>query len=147
MVNKDPQAADSGGGIGLKPGEKIGKYEVVERLAMGGQAIVYKCYDASLDRHVAIKQISSHLAEDAKFLKRFRAEAKILARLGAEQPEVVTIHVLLEDTQGLFIVMEFVPGNSIEVTLTENPGPVEVRRRCRYCGVCARRFTRCTLRA
>ncbi len=114
-------------GIGFKPGEEIGRYEVVDRIAIGGQSIIYKCHDPTLDRSVAIKQISSHLAEDKMFLDRFRTEAQILARLGAEQPEVVTIHDLLENKQGLFIVMEFVEGISLEKTLSGNPGPVELK--------------------
>lgn len=118
---------EQGNKIGLAAGSKIGKYEVVSRIAIGGQAIIYKCYDAVLDRYVAIKQISSHLAEDPRFLERFRGEAQILARLGAEQSEIVTIHDLLEDQQGLFIVMEFVKGIPLEVTLRDNPQPVEVK--------------------
>lgn len=110
--------------MGLPPGTKIGKYEVVERTAIGGQAIVYKCYDAMLDRHVAVKQISSHLAEDPKFIERFRKEAQILARLGTTQPAIVTIHELIEEPRGLFIVMEFVAGHTLETTLQDNPGPV-----------------------
>ena len=114
-------------GIGYQPGEEIGRYEVVARIAIGGQSIIYKCHDPALDRLVAIKQISTHLAEDKMFLDRFRTEAQILARLGAEQPEVVTIHDLLENRQGLFIVMEFIDGISIERTLASNPGPVELK--------------------
>ena len=114
-------------GIGYQPGEEIGRYEVIARIAIGGQSIIYKCHDPALDRLVAIKQISTHLAEDKMFLDRFRTEAQILARLGAEQPEVVTIHDLLENRQGLFIVMEFLDGISIERTLAGNPGPVELK--------------------
>ncbi len=115
----------SGQAVGLQPGAKIGKYEVQQRLAMGGQAIIYKCIDPMLDRVVAIKQISSHLAEDTKFLDRFRKEAKILAKLGSTQPAVVTIHELVEDERGLFIVMEYVEGPSLEKVLADTAGPVE----------------------
>jgi len=114
-------------GIGFQPGEEIGRYEVISRIAIGGQSIIYKCHDPALDRLVAIKQISTHLAEDKMFLDRFRTEAQILARLGAEQPEVVTIHDLLENKSGLFIVMEFVEGVSLERTLSGNPDPVELK--------------------
>src|ERR1035437_10209405 len=117
MSNENNKPA---GGIGLPAGSRIGKYEGVERLGMGGQAIIYKCYDSLLDRHVAIKQISGHLAEDPKFLERFRKEAQILARLGAHQPAIVTIHELVEDERGLFIVMEYVPGATLETVLEAN---------------------------
>ena len=124
MVNEDSKAS---GGIGLPAGTKIGKYEVRERIAVGGQAIVYKCHDPMLDRYVAIKQISSHLAEDPRFMERFRREAQIIARLGSEQQAIVTIHELIEDPRGLFIVMEFVAGNSLETILRQTNGPIEPR--------------------
>lgn len=114
-------------GVGLSNGTKVGKYEVVERIGMGGQAIVYKGYDALLDRHVALKQISSHLAGDPKFLERFRKEAQILAKLGNEQESVVTIHELIEDEHGLFIVMEYLAGASLEKVLDDTKGPVEAK--------------------
>ncbi|HUT61751.1 MAG TPA: protein kinase [Phycisphaerae bacterium] len=122
---RDSAHGSAGGGIGVPVGSKIGKYEVVERRAIGGQAVVYKCYDAALDRHVAVKQISTHLAEDPKFVERFRREAQILARLGAEQSAIVTIHELIEDERGLFIVMEFVQGHSLETILNDTGGPTE----------------------
>jgi len=118
------EATDQTGGVGLPVGAKIGKYEVVERIGVGGQSIVYRCHDALLDRYVAIKQISPHLAEDPTFLERFREEAKILAKLGAE---IITIHELIEEPEGLFIVMEFVEGHTLETIFTDTDGPTEMR--------------------
>ncbi|MGC9453608.1 MAG: protein kinase domain-containing protein [Phycisphaerae bacterium] len=118
---------NKGNEVGLPPGAKIGKYEVRERLGIGGQAIVYRCYDPLLDREVAIKQISSHLAADPEFLNRFRREAQILARVGATQPAVIDIHELLEDENGLFIVMEYVQGHTLERMIAESGGPIEPR--------------------
>ncbi|MFP4105896.1 MAG: serine/threonine-protein kinase, partial [Phycisphaerae bacterium] len=123
MANQD----STNSGVGLPAGTKIGKYEVVERLAMGGQAVIYRCHDPFLDREVAIKQISTHLAEDEKFLERFRKEAQILARLGSEQPAIVTIHEMIEDEKGLFIVMEFVKGPTLEQVLQDTDGPTQTK--------------------
>ncbi|MGB2820189.1 MAG: serine/threonine-protein kinase, partial [Phycisphaerae bacterium] len=111
--------------VGLPKGAKVGKYEIVERLGMGGQAIVYKAHDPLLDRFVAMKQISSHLAGDEKFLERFRKEAQILAKLGNEQESIVTIHELIEEERGLFIVMEYLAGHSLEAVLNDTNGPSE----------------------
>ncbi|MCK4276035.1 MAG: serine/threonine protein kinase, partial [Phycisphaerae bacterium] len=108
------------GGVGLPLGSKIGKYEVRWRIAIGGQAIVYKAYDSLLDRYVAVKQISSALVESPKFVERFRKEAQILGRLGEQEPAIVTIHELLEDERGLFIVTEFIEGRTIEAILDES---------------------------
>ncbi|MBI5723607.1 MAG: serine/threonine protein kinase [Planctomycetes bacterium] len=128
MANEASKAvAPASSGIGLATGAKIGKYEVRERLAVGGQAIVYKCYDSLLDRYVAVKQISSHLATEPKFLEMFRREAQILAKLGAKQKAIVSIHELVEDERGLFIIMEFVPGHTLEKILEDTSGPMEVK--------------------
>jgi len=113
--------------VGLPAGTKVGKYQILQRLAIGGQAIVYKAHDPMLDRFVAIKQISTHLAEDPKFLERFQREAQILAKLGAEQSTVVNVLDMIQDERGLFMVMEFVAGHTMEDSLQDNPGPVETR--------------------
>ena len=97
---------DASSMTGLAPGTQIGKYEVREKIGAGGMSVVYKCYDTALNRYVAAKQIAPHLAEDRQFLERFRREAQILAQLGAQQTAVVTIHDLVEDENGLFIMME-----------------------------------------
>ncbi len=114
-------------GVGLPVGTKVGKYEIGQRMKIGGQSIIYKAHDSLLGRDVAIKQISTHLAEDPAFLERFRKEAQILARLGQEQPAIVIIHELIEDEQGLFIVMEFVAGDNLETVLEKTGGPIEVK--------------------
>ena len=48
----------------LQPGMKVGKYQIVSLVATGGMAMVYKAYDKSLDRYVAIKQIAPNLAAE-----------------------------------------------------------------------------------
>ncbi len=122
---KDDNAKKSG--IGLPPGTKIGKYEVVEKVGSGGQSIVYKCYDSLLDRYVAAKQVSSHLADNPGFVEQFRREARVLAKLGSEQQGIVTIHDLLEDPHGLFIVMEFVEGETLEQLLISRGRPLATK--------------------
>ena len=108
---------DAAPGVGLANGTKLGKYEIVGRLGMGGQSIVYKGYDTLLERHVAIKQISTHLAGDPRFLDRFRREAQILARLGGEHANIVSVYDLIQEPTGLFIVMEFVDGHTLGTIL------------------------------
>ena len=125
MANEQTGQTGQTGGVGLPKGARVGKYEIVERLGMGGQAVVYKGYDSLLDRYVALKQISAHLASDEKFLERFRKEAQILAKLGGEQESIVTIHELIEEERGLFIVMEYLAGHSLETVLEDTKGPSE----------------------
>lgn len=53
---------------------KIGKYEVIERLGRGGMAEVYRAYQGTLDRYVAIKVLHAFLADDPEFKSRFERE-------------------------------------------------------------------------
>jgi len=121
-VSSNRDVAEAGG---LPAGAKIGKYEIVERLGGGGQAIVYKAYDPFLDRHVAVKQVAPHLATEQRFVDRFRDVARSLARLQCEQ--IVTVHELIEEDGALFVVMEFVEGHTIESTLADAAEPIEVK--------------------
>ncbi|MFW6146245.1 MAG: protein kinase domain-containing protein [Planctomycetota bacterium] len=114
-TNHDKASSDAG--VGLAAGCRIGKYEIVQRLGAGGQALVYEARDTPLGRTVALKQISTHLGSDERFVKRFREEAKILARLGGEQSNIVAVYDLIEHEQGLFIAMEYVEGHSLAEVL------------------------------
>ena len=109
----------------LKPGVKLGKYEVREQIATGGMAIIYKAYDPSLDRYVAVKQIAPHLAQDPRFLERFRTEAQTLARLSSSQANIVNVHELIEDGGQLYLVMEHVEGTTLRVLMDRGPVPLQ----------------------
>lgn len=123
-MNQQGTNENTAGVAGILPaGAKLGKYEIVERLGSGGQSIVYKGYDPLLDRYVAIKQVAPQLSADEKFTQRFREVARQLAKLGCEQ--VVTLYELMEKDGGLFVVMEFVEGHTIETTLADHPEPVD----------------------
>lgn len=84
--------------------------------------VVYKAWDEALERWVALKMIHPTLAEDEKFLKRFRAEARALAKL--ENPNIVTVFDLQETESGLCIVMQYVEGANLTATLQNGPLPI-----------------------
>jgi len=109
----------------LKPGVTLGKYEVREQRAAGGMAILYKAYDPTLDRYVAIKQIAPHLAQDEKFTARFRTEAQTLARLSASQPNIVHVHELIQQEGQLYLVMEYVEGTTLRTLMDRGPVPLQ----------------------
>ena len=109
----------------LKPGVKLGKYEVREQVAAGGMAVIYKAYDPSLDRHVAIKQIAPHLAQDERFVERFRSEAQMLARLSGSQANIVNVHELIEQDGQLYLVMEYVEGTTLRTIMDRGPVPLQ----------------------
>jgi len=108
----------------LPAGTKLGKYEIVEHIGTGGMAVIYKAYDTLLERFVAIKQIASNYAADAKWCEHFRKEAQMIARVGSVR-NVVAVYELVENRAGLFLVMEYVEGRSLESLIKQGPLPVQ----------------------
>ena len=103
---------------------RLGRYEVQALLARGGMGAVYKARDPSLDRIVAVKTVQPVLLgtdQRDEFLARFQREARAAGRLA--HPHIVSIHDFGVDeaTSTPFIVMEYVPGVSLEALLKENP--------------------------
>jgi serine/threonine-protein kinase len=92
-------------------GQQFGAYEVVGLLGRGGMATVFKAYQPSLDRHVALKVLSPELAHDDAFLVRFKGEARLIARV--EHPNIVPIYDYGQVGDRAFIAMRFVPGVSL----------------------------------
>ncbi|WP_406423277.1 protein kinase [Streptomyces sp. NBC_00873] len=106
-----------------------GRYELLEQFNEGGMGVVWRGYDAVLDRPVAVKVIrqasitSPHQAEE--FAKRFRREARITARI--QHPGVPQVYdaVLDESYERLFLVMELVDGMSLSAYLhPDHPLPI-----------------------
>ena len=62
-------------------GRTLGGYRITEQIGMGGMATVFKAYDASTDRYVAIKTLPQQYSQDPMFRTRFEREAKAIARL------------------------------------------------------------------
>ncbi len=94
-------------------GEVLNKYRLDAKLGEGGMGVVYKAWDTILERPVAVKMLHPMLAQDEKFLKRFRSEGRALAKL--VHPNIVTVFDLEEAEKNLIIIMEYVEG----VTLAE----------------------------
>jgi hypothetical protein len=109
----------------MKPGDKLGKYEVREKVAVGGMATIYKAYDPTLDRLVAIKQIAPNLSQDERFVERFRVEAQTLAKLSASQANIVHVHELIQQDGQLFLIMEFVEGTTLRALMDRGPMPLQ----------------------
>jgi len=109
---------------GLAPGDKLGAFEVREQLASGGMGIVWKGYDSLLGRFVAIKQIAAAGDVDENFRVKFRSEAETQKRVSQSHPNIVDIIDLIDDARGLFIVMEFVEGASLDRVLVQQDGPL-----------------------
>jgi serine/threonine protein kinase len=86
-------------------------YEIEHLIATGGMGAVYRAVQKSLDRTVAIKILPQELSNDAAFCAGFEAEAKAMARLN--HPNLIGVYDFGEVNGMLFIVMEYVPGQSL----------------------------------
>ena len=93
-------------------GRVLGKrYRLLSALGTGASAHVFLAEDVSLQRHVAVKVLQPALAQDESFLKRFGAEARSVASLN--HPHVLRVFDWGEDTDGPYLVLEYLGGGSL----------------------------------
>lgn len=105
-------------------GETLGQFQIIEQVGKGGMAIVYKAYQASLQRHVAIKVLAPKLADDMDLVRRFKREATAAAAL--HHGNVLTIHDVASEGEIHYIVTEFLEGMTLaELLQQEGALPVE----------------------
>jgi len=110
----------------LSPGDKLDKYEVVEQIGAGGFSVVWKAYDSLLGRHVAIKQIMPDVTgDDEAFREKVRNEAKVQKAVASSGKHLVHIYDVIDEPRGIFIVMEFVDGPSLEQFIAQQKGPID----------------------
>src|SRR5687768_2953567 len=92
----------------LPPGTRVGSYEVRSAIGAGGMGQVFRAYDTSLHREVALKILPPDLAGDAEYRARFSREARVLATLN--HPHIAQVFGLEDSAAGPAIAMELVPG-------------------------------------
>ena len=103
---------------------RIGSYEVLGVLGRGGMGVVFKAFDAPLNRFVAIKMLLPHLAASGAARKRFAREGQAVAAVVDDH--VMAIHCV-DEWQGVpYLVMTYSRGVSLQKRLSDN-GPLEVR--------------------
>lgn len=107
----DAGASDLDADDGFAGTKKLGKYVIQERIGRGGMGVVWKAFDPDLRRTIAIKVLGPHLAHSEKARLRFQREARAAAAIN--HPNTLTIHSVEEQNGVLFIVMEYVSGNSL----------------------------------
>ncbi len=93
-------------------GETILHYKIIREMGEGGMGEVYKAQDTKLDRFVALKFLPSQMTASDDDKARFIQEAKAASAMN--HPNVCTIHDIQEHDGQLFIVMEFVEGETLK---------------------------------
>ncbi len=108
----------------LAPGTKLGPYEILAPLGVGGMGEVWKAKDTRLGRDVAVKVLSEELAKNPDSLARFEREAKAVAALN--HPNILGIFDFGRVDETAFAVMELLEGESLRALLDQ--GPLALRR-------------------
>ncbi|HKQ79859.1 MAG TPA: serine/threonine-protein kinase [Blastocatellia bacterium] len=112
-------------GLGaLTPGQRIGHYEIKERIGAGGMGEVWRAWDKNLDRDVAIKILPPEFSADADRVQRFEREARTISKLN--HSNIITIHDIVnvvDEADGMrFIVTELVEGRTLRERLNDSLG-------------------------
>ncbi|HEY6548321.1 MAG TPA: protein kinase [Vicinamibacteria bacterium] len=116
--------------MALNPGERLGAFEVVSSLGVGGMGEVYLARDSRLGREVAVKVLPADVSRDAERLARFHREARVLASLN--HPGIAALYGLEEAGGTPYLVMELVPGETLAERLSRGALPVgEALQVCR----------------
>jgi serine/threonine protein kinase len=107
----------------LQPGQTLGNYRIIGQVGRGGMATVYKAYQASMDRYVAVKILPSELAESAEFAGRFEQEARTIARL--EHPRILPVFDYGKSDGISYLVMRYLEAGTLKDRLAAGPLSLE----------------------
>src|SRR4051794_38021773 len=102
-------------------GMVVGRYAILDRLGSGSMGRGYKGHHLMMDRVVALKIIAPEIATNERVVARFQREMKLVGRL--DHPNVVRAFDADQVNQILYIVMEYVPGDSLGVLFRKGPIP------------------------
>jgi Tol biopolymer transport system component len=107
--------------VALDRGTLLGHYEITALIGRGGMGEVYKAMDTRLGRFVAIKIINPELADRADAQRRFEEECRVTARL--DHPRICAVHDVGRAGSLLYLVMEYLEGQSLHARLAHGPLP------------------------
>ncbi len=104
--------------------KRIGRYELLDEIGRGGMAVVYRAWDSSLNREVALKLLHPHLASHKEARIRFQREAHAFARL--HHKHIVEVYDYSgEEGEDIYIIMELIEGTTLRKFLADRPlGPL-----------------------
>src|SRR6266487_2024347 len=109
--------------MALGPGTRLGAYEILSLIGIGGMGEVYRARDAKLNREVALKVLPERFAAELDRLARFKREAQVLASLN--HPNIAHIHGLEDSTGVSALVMELVEGPTLADRIAKGPIPLD----------------------
>ena len=105
----------------LKPGTRLGRFEILAPIGSGGMGEVYRARDRKLEREVAVKILPEWMSAQEDARTRFEREARAVAALS--HPNVVTLHDVGSTGSLLYAVMELLEGESLRDRLASGPLP------------------------
>ncbi len=108
--------------MSLAPGTKLGPYEVLSQLGVGGMGEVWRARDTRLGREVALKVLPETVAGDREVIARFQREAQLLATFN--HTNIASIHSFERADGVQLLVMEMVPGETVRELLAAGPLPL-----------------------
>jgi serine/threonine protein kinase len=112
----------------LGAGARFGAFEVLERIGAGGMGEVYRARDTRLDRTVALKVVRTSKLRGRDRIDRFKREARAVSRLS--HPHICALYDIGEQDGEAFLVMEYVPGETLAQRLER--GPLRIEEVLRY---------------
>ena len=98
-------------------GRTVGRFLIRERLGSGGMGEVYRAEDTMLKRSVALKRMAPHLGSDVAYRQRFVREAERASRFS--DPHLAAVYDVFEDKSEVFLVMEYVQGQTLRQRLRQ----------------------------
>jgi serine/threonine protein kinase len=100
-------------------GQEIGQYKIESMIGKGGMASVYKAYQPSISRYVAIKVLADDYAKDVNFLKRFEGEGRAVAAL--EHPNILPVYDFGFHSDRPYMVMRYIDSGTLAEMIAEQP--------------------------
>jgi serine/threonine protein kinase/Flp pilus assembly protein TadD len=107
----------------LEKGQKLGHYQIIEKIGEGGMGAVYLANDTRLERAIALKILPEKLASDRERMQRFVREAKSASALN--HPNIITIYEIGESDSAHFIATEYIEGETLRERFKDSPLDLE----------------------
>src|ERR1700683_5539304 len=99
-------------------GSIVGNYKILEKIGEGGMGSVFRAVDFMIEREVALKVLRPELSRRPDIVERFRQEATALGRLA--HPNIAPLHAFFRQGDDLFMVMEFMRGETLAALIARS---------------------------